>query len=198
MEIWQKVPNFNYLEVSNLGQLRTTVRIVVQMSRAGRNYSRKFKGKLLPGFISKSGYKYTNYTDGTTYKVAPHIAVLEAFIGPRPPGFHACHADGNRLNNDITNLRWASPKDNAADKVNHGTHSRGEKNHNACGLTNAQAAAIKTLPRKRGTAIRLAKQLGGKVTPGIINSIMQGVRWKHINPDDYSHTQEFRDLASRM
>lgn len=44
-----------------------------------------------------------------------HRLILEAFIGPRPPGFYACHIDDNRTNNKLSNLKWGSPKENGQD-----------------------------------------------------------------------------------
>ena len=42
-----------------------------------------------------------------------HILVLEAFIGPRPPGQLGCHKNDDASNNSLANLEWGSPKRNA-------------------------------------------------------------------------------------
>ena len=48
--------------------------------------------------------------------------VLRAFVGPRPaPHYQAAHANGRRHDNRLHNLRWATPKENDADKDIHGT-----------------------------------------------------------------------------
>jgi len=39
----------------------------------------------------------------------------------------ACHNDGNSSNNTLANLRWDTPKENAADKRHHGTHLQGSR-----------------------------------------------------------------------
>jgi hypothetical protein len=59
--------------------------------------------------------------DGRRYDFYVHTLVLEAFVGPRPPRMQACHDDGNTANNGVGNLRWDTPKKNAADKYRHGT-----------------------------------------------------------------------------
>lgn len=51
-----------------------------------------------------------------------HILVLEAFVGPRPDGYAACHNDGNVDNNHVSNLRWDTYSANNYDMVQHGTH----------------------------------------------------------------------------
>jgi hypothetical protein len=50
-----------------------------------------------------------------------HRIVLESFVGECPPNMVCCHYDGNGANNDITNLRWGTRKENMADKKRHGT-----------------------------------------------------------------------------
>jgi hypothetical protein len=46
--------------------------------------------------------------------------VLLAFKGhPPTPQHQAAHADGCRQHNDIWNLRWATPQENAADRRRH-------------------------------------------------------------------------------
>lgn len=46
--------------------------------------------------------------------------VLEAFVGPRPPGMDCCHWDDVPTNNVLGNLRWATPAANTADKLRNG------------------------------------------------------------------------------
>jgi hypothetical protein len=60
-----------------------------------------------------------------------HQLVCEAFRGPRPHGAQVRHLDGNPHNNACTNLVWGTPKENAADKIRHGTDNCGERNATA-------------------------------------------------------------------
>lgn len=55
-------------------------------------------------------------------------AMLLTFCGPAQPGMCACHNDGNKDNNHISNLRWDTRAGNEADKVSHGTSNRGDRN----------------------------------------------------------------------
>ncbi len=89
----------------------------------------------------------------TTAKVAS--LVLQSFVGDRPTRQHQCaHWDGDQLNNRLTNLRWATPKENEADKVRHARDLHGERNHGAI-LKNDEAAEI----RRRLTAGENSKAL---------------------------------------
>ncbi len=56
-----------------------------------------------------------------------HRLVLEAFVGPCPKGMEACHGDGCRTNNFLSNLRWDTRAGNVRDTIQHGTYKRGEK-----------------------------------------------------------------------
>jgi hypothetical protein len=49
-----------------------------------------------------------------------HRLVIEAFVGPKPPGKGACHKDGNPLNNCVDNLYWGTQTENMMDCARHG------------------------------------------------------------------------------
>jgi hypothetical protein len=71
---------------------------------------------------TKTGHLYVNlYRDGKAYHRFVHQLVLEAFVGPRPPGMQCRHHDGNPGNNALDNLAWGTPAQNVADAIRHGT-----------------------------------------------------------------------------
>lgn len=73
-----------------------------------------------------------------------HGLVAEAFHGPRPEGMEVRHLDGNRLNNDATNLRWGTRSQNMRDKERHGTAPRGER-HPQAKLTEHDVREIRSM-----------------------------------------------------
>jgi hypothetical protein len=57
-----------------------------------------------------------------------HRIMLRSFIGEPESGLHGAHLDGNKSNNAISNLTWATAKENNSHKLLHGTDGNGERN----------------------------------------------------------------------
>lgn len=81
-------------------------------------------GKELAQTPNDGGYMRVHV--GERYLRVSHL-VLEAFGFTRPTPRHvAAHApDRDKGNNALTNLRWATPEENEADKAAHGTKRGG-------------------------------------------------------------------------
>jgi hypothetical protein len=95
-----------------------------------------------------------------------HVLVLQAFVGPRPDGYHGCHWDGDKSNNCLGNLRWATVKENIADQKRHGTFVSGVRNGRSK-LTQEQVDQIRSeyRPRQNGYgSAALAKKYGASPT----------------------------------
>lgn len=128
LEAWRQVLGFEgRYEVSNLGRVRSLGRTET-FSRILNNgvrgeVTRTKRTRLIAGGIGANGY-LTVRLKGKTFTV--HRLVLNAFVGPCPDGFAACHNDGNKLNNSAGNLRWDTYQANNADRAKHGTWPRRE------------------------------------------------------------------------
>ena len=76
---------------------------------------------------SKRGYCLVNLdVDGRNRSRLVHQLVLEAFVGPKPPGLEGCHyPDHDKANNRVSNLRWDTHdeniRDNYRDRLSTGT-----------------------------------------------------------------------------
>lgn len=120
---------------------------------------------------SKQGYRVVSYKrpDGSRTSVGVHAMVCETFHGPRPPGMHACHENGDPTDCRASNVRWDTPRENMADRVKHGTNSKR--------LTSNDVVAIRAEPWTPRD--ELAARYG--VTPGTISHIRKGHTWQHLH-----------------
>jgi hypothetical protein len=111
--------------------------------------------------------------------VSVHRAVCEAFHGPPPTPIHqAAHLDGDPTNNSAANLVWATPKENAAHCVAHGTAQRGAL-HYASKVTERDVRVIRRARRIGISEARLSARFGiSRATVGNINA---GRTWAHVS-----------------
>lgn len=78
------------------------------------------------------GRQYVLLYDGSGNKPvsrAVHQLVLEAFVGPRPPGALTRHLDDDSTNNHVSNLAWGTEAENTRDLVRNGNHNHARKTH---------------------------------------------------------------------
>jgi hypothetical protein len=127
-ERWLPVVGFEgYLEVSDRGRVRSLDRVVYleNRGRGGPGY-RKHTGKILKQARHPRGYRYISISGGGIQRpnAKVHHLVLEAFIGPRPPGMVGCHNNDIPDDNRVENLRWDTPAANVLDRVVSGRSKR--------------------------------------------------------------------------
>jgi hypothetical protein len=126
------------------------------------------------------------YARGRCKQACVHSLVLLAFVGPRPDGMEACHNDGDRDNNRLSNLRWDTPRGNAEDRERHGRTSRGERHSALCRgersgqakLTEQQVREIQRLVGEGTTKASVARQFG--VSWCCVNDIVRRRAWRHV------------------
>ena len=114
MEIWKDVVGFEgFYQISNHGRLR----------RSGNFNTASKPNKCLAQVETSDGYVgYRLSANSRQKSVRAHQLVAEAFLGPRPTDRHiVAHNDGDKKNNNVENLRWATPAENSFDQVAHGT-----------------------------------------------------------------------------
>ena len=147
-EIWNPVFGWEmFYEISNLGNVRS-------LQREGTtNFGlRKYGGKNVKSFIHGNGYLCVNLTKKDTRKqYLVHRLVLESFIGQCPVGMEACHKDGNRLNANLSNLRWDTRSNNALDKRNHLTWQGGEN----CGTSKLKLEQVKFIKNNKNIPTKI-------------------------------------------
>ena len=111
IERWLPVVGFEgFYEVSNFGRVRAVERIVVG---GHGTCNRKAEAKEKKLNVAKTGYPVVNLYKDNKYKQIPvHRLVAEAFI-PNPNNYPVVnHLDGNKLNNNVSNLEWCTQQRN--------------------------------------------------------------------------------------
>ena len=106
-----------------------------------------------------------------------HSLMLQAFVGPCPPGFEACHNNGFPTDNRLDNLRWDTTSNNNKDKEKHGTHQTGER-HNKAKFMNEDILLIRNMYCNGTTAKDIARQ--HNVNISTIQRIVALKTWKHV------------------
>lgn len=134
--------------------------------------------RILKPFTAHGGYpKVKIVVNGERKALAVHLIVLEAFVGPRPEGMHGCHNNGDPTDNRPENLRWDTPRGNAADRMKHGTEVIGERCPKAK-LTPAIVREIRAIPAGSASTSEIARRYG--VTGTAIQKILRRKSWAHI------------------
>lgn len=180
-EIWKDIPGYEgWYQVSSTGRVKSMARSTPTRNRWGPcTYNQPEKE--IQGRIDRYGYRRFSLTvNGKTSHLFVHTAVALAFIGPRPtPNHQVAHWDGDKLNNTVENLRWATVKENAQDKIRHGvTANQFGERHSHNKLTDEAIRHIRSEPHYWGVNRALAKQYG--VTEQTIGKVRRRERWPHI------------------
>ena len=169
---WRPIIGFEGLyEISDTGLVRSVDRFVNHYAGG----QRLLKGKPKLPFVTAFGYKMIMLSkNGINKSFQVHRLVLASFTENKGKGFDCCHNDGNRTNNNLSNLRWDTRTGNMQDTVKHGTRRNGE-NVNFAKLSATQIQAIKIDTRSQRD---IAQSYG--VHQSAISLIKRNKRWKHI------------------
>ncbi|WP_043598921.1 NUMOD4 motif-containing HNH endonuclease [Nocardia otitidiscaviarum] len=126
-EQWRPIAGCEGLySVSDRGRVRSERRIVMRSN----GVPQRINERILRQQTEEKGHKAVHIrVDGVRVVLKVHQLVLEAFVGPRPPGMVACHYDDDKENNQVSNLRWATYSDNMSDQIRNGTHYQLNKTH---------------------------------------------------------------------
>lgn len=163
--IIKAIPNYPGYFVSDEG-------VVISTRRRAAHIIKPFRVR---------GYLNANVSlDGKPKHRSIQGLMLEAFIGPRPEGMHAAHIDGVRDNNVISNLMWATPKENCWHKKLHGTQHIGSQ-VNGAKLTEPEVLLIKKEIANGATLQSLALKFN--VGGSTIGRIKRGINWSHVGAD---------------
>lgn len=180
-EEWRPASGYEGIyEVSNLGNVRSVSRTITDY----RGFKRSKKGKIIHQGISISGYNIACLCNGKLTKekqALVHRLVAQAFI-PNPENKpQVNHIDGNKLNNHVENLEWATGSENQKHAVEHGLRVglQGDKHPDAA-LTSEQVSEIrKKITNNEATLNELVNQYN--LSYSTIYKAATGLKYKNCN-----------------
>ena len=177
IEDWKDIAGWEGLyAVSSNGRIKSYDRLVTELNGKTRTH----KGRLVT--LKKSGryHGVSLFLHGVGQRYYAHRLVAEAFI-PNPDGRpEVNHKDGNKFNNCVSNLEWATRSENAKHAHRMGlinpSPPKGESQHCAK-LTEHDVKQIRKtfMP---GMGRLLAQKYG--VTPASIYGVINGRTWRHV------------------
>lgn len=160
---WRLIPGSPNYAVSSTGEVKRI---------AGGAGTRQ--GRLLKQIEARGYFHVAVPLDGKFRTTGIHRLVALAFIGPPPtPNHQAAHSDGNRKNNQPHNLRWATCKENHADKLRHGTWHHRTWNSK---LNEVDVERIRDQARAGVSQKCVAAHFG--VQSAHVNKIIRGLKWR--------------------
>ena len=128
-EQWRNVLGWDDYQVSDAGQVRRLERRVRQTGPQGE-YTRTFPTRIYRTAPDGRGYMTAHFRhNGRSQVVWLHRLVLSTFVGEAPEGTECYHINGDRAENRLANLKWATRSENILDSVQHGTHNMTRKTH---------------------------------------------------------------------
>jgi len=162
MEIWKDIPGHEgQYQVSDMGNVRSLDRRV----KGPYGSTRLAKGVALQSSPSQHGYPVVNIGRRPQFV---HALVAQAFIGDRPKKFDVCHINGDRLDNRLSNLVYASRSDNNRHITDHGRRK----------LQSDQVLEIRSKTWRHGEKAELERSLG--IAHGTIGHILRGRLYAHV------------------
>ena len=182
---WRVVPGFPDYEVSDNGEVRRCTdhyRLKAQLAHhIVPQWVRKRRVKRLDETVTNLDYMCItlyNAEDRKHQSFLVHRLVLLAFCGDPPTRLHqAAHNDGDRFNNVLENLRWATAAENQADRKKHGTSNRGSRH----GLSKINEDDVQKIRQMLADGVRgQIVALYFNVTYGTVSAVRRGSRWGHV------------------
>lgn len=162
-EEWRDVPEYEGLyRVSNLGRV----------FRVDKGY-----------FVTLQAFK-TGYIFVALYKHSKrklfriHRLLMAVFVGTPPPRHEVNHLDGDKTNNQLSNLEYVTRSQN----IRHAIATLGHYHGVSHSLAKLNDEAVRFIRSSTLSKRELAEKFG--VTTGTINCVIKGKTWKHVSSNE--------------
>lgn len=179
-EVWKDVVGYEkYYQVSNEGRVRS-------LDRLTNNVNGCFvrKGRVLKQGVNRTGYNFVMLTDkdGKVKNCKVHRLVAITFIENPFNKKTVNHKDGNKTNNLLDNLEWATYSENMQHAVDNGLKRDCFKNKKVAKLTlNDEVIEVYNSLKQAAEMNGINSKTISKVCTGYRNyKTSHGFKWKYI------------------
>ena len=179
-EIWRDIKGYKgYYQISNLGRIKSLQRKVPVNRKGQKTFLKTVKERILKQKTNKYGYKVVDLRrNGHDHRLV-HRLVAQMFI-PNPENKPVVnHLDGNKINNNATNLEWATVSENTQHSYDNMLQVMGVGEENpGSKLTEQDVLGIWELRRKGFIMKDIADKYD--VSLSNISLIIRGKTWQHL------------------
>lgn len=132
----------------------------------GRIKSNKKRKVFLKGYDCGRGYDSIKLNGKNYYR---HKVIAECFLDKRPKGYTVNHKDGNKLNNDVSNLEYISRKQNYKHALNNNL-----KRNLGYYITQDEASDLIEFYYNTNTSLKKIANYYGFKCKGVISRLIKG------------------------
>jgi hypothetical protein len=126
-EHWRDVPGFEgRYQVSDLGRVRSLPRYVRAVSKRGLEYQLFLRGRVLKPGTCK-GYFIVNLSAENKQRMHRVNRLVALAFLPGEPAETVNHQDGDKANNRVGNLEWATQRENLNHAVRTGLNTQARR-----------------------------------------------------------------------
>jgi hypothetical protein len=180
-EQWKDIEGYlGVYQVSNLGRLRS-----LERECYNPRYGKFIRaGRIMKTPLHSTGYPFcTLHKDGIAKTFKVHRLVAGAFLARPSNRDYVNHKDGDKTNNNVSNLEWCTPSENMrhAHKLGLNTSLKKGAAHHKSKLTEKDVLRIRHIfkdPKNALTKKEIANQYN--ISDVSISYIVLRRTWKHI------------------
>jgi len=161
-EDWKDIKGYEGLyQISSKGRVKSLPR-VIEYFAFGKTQTRMQHGRILKQSTCSSGYPIVHlYTESERQNVMVHRLVAIHFLPPIPGKDFVNHKDGNKENNNVSNLEWVTKSENTLHALDNNLLLKRGEDCNFSKLNENQVIEILSL-RRFGKRRYLAKDIAAR------------------------------------
>ncbi len=176
MEIWKNIPKFNNeYQISNQGRIKSVHAIILRSN--GTTHTRV--SKVLKPSIDHGYLKGAVCVNKRMIPYKIHRLVAEAFVDGYGLTKEVNHIDGNKLNNNASNLEWVSRSENMLHAVSTGLLpvTRGSQRSQAK-MNEADVVLLKKMMVQGVRRKDICEKLN--ISIHMYKDVQRGKSWRHV------------------